>query len=370
MLTLDDDAASLVMRLVDAAEASGGNHNSDECNTIVEEMKGFLSSGWQCGKDCGFSGSYGACSLHEAQCNPTIEESNVNLLHVSIGSDADDQLVFSGDEIEIDLSASTYTIGDTGCAALCDSLTNNINLAHISVLDLEANGLSSAGGSALAAALQGGVAPNLTHLLLGCNSIGRDGAIELAAALYFCPLLLSLDLHGNSVGDDGCVAIGAALTAGAVPSLDLLDLSANRIEDRGCIALAPLFGGGLSSQSCCPLMTSLNLRENGIESSAALFVGATTLSSLTALDLSWNSIASFEALSQALAYNGTASMCPSLLELNLKGNSLSDASSVRLCIALRESGATPKLIIEESETIGQGDDDSCGVGEGRLQSCL
>jgi len=366
-----DDAVSLIMRFVDATDASG-DHNSDECNTIIEEMKGFLSrSGWQCGKDCGFSGSYGACSIHEDegcdQCD-NIEEANM-LVYVSIGSedDEDQQVLLNGDEI--DLSGSAYTIGDTGCAALCDSLTNNIHIAAraLCVLDLEANGLSSVGGSALAAVLQGGVVPNLTHLNLGCNGIGQDGAIELAAALHCCPLLSSLDLHGNAVGDDGCVAIGAALTAGAVPSLDMLDLSANRIEDRGCMALAPLFGGG--SQPCCPLMTRLNLRENGIESSAVLFVGATTLPSFTALDLSWNCIASFEAFSQALAYNGTTSMFPSLLELNLKGNSLSDASCVRLCTALRNGGATPKLIVEAgSETIVQGDD--CGVGEGRLRSCL
>jgi hypothetical protein len=440
MLGDDADAASLIMRFVDATDADADHKKnrmtwSDECNTIIKEMKGFLSSerGWKCGKDCGFSGSYGACSIHEDQdqcCNDNIKEAiniNTNIneheLYVSFGSDNnnennnenDQQVLLNGDAI--DLSGPAYTIGDTGCAPLCNSLANNIHIAAgtraLCVLDLEANGLSSVGGSALAAALHRGVAPNLTHLNLGCNGIGRDGAIELAAALALrcCPLLLSLDLHGNGVGDDGCVAIGAALAAGAVPSLDMLDLSANRIEDRGCIALAPLFGfgfgfggagagagaGGSQSQSCCPLMTRLNLRENGIESSAVLFVGATatattlttlttrttltTLPSFTALDLSWNSIASFEAFSQALAYNETTStsMFPSLLELNLKGNSLSDASCVRLCTALRNSGATPKLIVEEgSETIvglqsedyGNGDGDGDGVGEGRLRSCL
>ena len=458
---LDDDAAiSLIKRFVEATEASGGDdhkNSSDECNKIIEEMRGFLInsrnrsvSGWQGGKDSGSYGErYGACSVHgdeddegcDDQCNnieEIEEEANHDatmLVYVSIGSpdnddnddddDDEQQVLINGDEI--DLSGSEYTIGDAGCIALCNSLTNtntnnsthtsiamSIAVRALCVLDLEANGLSSVGGSALAAILQKSILPNLTHLNLGCNGIGPDGAIELAAALslHCCPLLLSLDLHGNAVGDDGCVAIGAALSAGAVPLLDMLDLSANRIEDRGCMALAPLFGFGFGfggdrgseshspspsqSQSCCPLMTRLNLRENGIESVAVLFMGATTMTmtatttfpSFIALDLSWNCIASFEALSQALAYNRTTqtSIFPSLLELNLKGNSLSDAGCVRLCTALRNSGATPHLIVEggaeggvgggvgagagSEETIVQVQGNDCGVGEGRLRSCL
>lgn len=74
-------------------------------------------------------------------------------------------------------------------------------------------------------------------------------------------------------------------------------------------------------------------------------------------------------------------MCPSLLELDLKGNSLSDAGCARLCATLRASGATPLLILEGAEAVGLGQggadgppmsENSCGGGEGRLQlhSCL
>jgi hypothetical protein len=290
------------------------------------------------------------------------------------------QLMFEVTGDEIDLSAPEYAIGDVGCIVLCNSLTNNNAAPTLCMLDLEANGLSWVGGSELAAALRGGAAPGLTHLNIGCNSIGGKGAAALADALSCCPLLLSLDLHGNAIGDDGCVAIGVALAAGAVPSLDLLDLSANRIEDRGCAALSPLFGVGVArvDGSCCPLLTHLNLRENGIESIAALFgeevATAATLPLLTLLDLSWNCIADFGALSEALAFRGSSSMCPSLLEFCLKGNSLSDAGCARLCAALRASGATPLLIFEAALAVEQrgvdGPPSGGDGGEGRLRRCL
>jgi Leucine-rich repeat (LRR) protein len=169
------------------------------------------------------------------------------------------------------------------------------------------------------------------------------------------------------------------LAAGALPQLYLLYLSANRIEDRGCAAImAPLFGS-----CCCPTLTFLNLRENGIESVTPLFgayvdngvagvqAGAgpgaattatvqaiVTLPSLTTtLDLSWNciGIANLEALAEALAVRSSltnsSSLRPSLTELDLKGNLLSDACCARLCAALRASGATPLLILDtESES--------------------
>ena len=301
----------------------------------------------------------------------------------------DEQLVLkeTGDEIdltsdEIDLSGPEYAIGDAGCTELCKSLTNNNVAATLCMLDLEANGLSWAGGSELAAALRRGAAPELTHLNIACNSIGGNGAAALADALSCCPLLVSLDLHGNAIGDDGCVALGAALAAGAVPSLDLLDLSANRIEDRGCAALAPLFGVGETRMdgSCCPLLAHLNLRENGIESISALFgekvagSTATTLPFLTLIDLSWNCVANFGALSEALAFSGSSSMCPALLELDLKGNSLSDAGCARLCTTLRASGATPLLILDAAQAVEQGGSDSPPSGgdggEGRLRGYL
>jgi hypothetical protein len=169
------------------------------------------------------------------------------------------------------------------------------------------------------------------YLNLSCNSISGHGAAELTAMFSQCPLLAFLDLDGIAIGDEGCMTLGAALVARAVPSLNLLDLSTNHIEDRDCVALAPLFGGGVRVDgSCCPSLTHVTLRENGIELCVTFFVGggkevagaamATMLPSLTLLDLSWNSIANFGVLLQAPAFSGSSSMCPLLLELDLKDN--------------------------------------------------
>jgi hypothetical protein len=315
-----------------------------------------------------------------------------------------------GDEIDIDLSGQEYNIGDLGCTALCNYLNNNKATALcITMIDLEANGLSWVGGQQLAATLRGGACCELLHLNLGCNGIGMAGAVAIADALRqkSCPLLQSLDLHGNGIGDDGCVKLGAALAAGALPQLDLLDLSANRIEDRGCVALAALFGVPTRvdeyGSPCCPLLTFLNLRENGIESVTALFgemlteVGAGaatvqathTLRLFTTLDLSWNCIANLEALLEVLAVRTnslteSSSLCPALTELDLKGNSLSDVGCARLCGALQASGATPLLQceadIDTTQTLEQGIVDGTlsppsansngECGEGRLRRYL
>ena len=319
---------------------------------------------------------------------------------------------------EIDLSAPTYTIGDAGCTALCNILsapittttTTTPNLfVNITTLDLEANGLSSLGGCALARALQAGAAPSLAHLNLGCNTISGHAAKKIAAALRnaCCPLLQSLDLHGNAIGNHACVALGDALANGACPKLQMLDLSANRIEDAGCNALAALFG----TRPCCPLLAHVHLRENGIESIETLLAGATlhsnnnnnnnttnnnttvtttTLPDLVLLDLSWNSIGTFEPLARALSGSSTAGgrvrlACPALAELDLCGNALSDAACQRFCNDLQASGATP--LLQNSQTGGGGGpDQAAGVvlvvqaetngdagrrgSEGRLRRCM
>jgi hypothetical protein len=90
------------------------------------------------------------------------------------------------------------------------------------------------------------------------------------------------------------------------------------------------------------------------------------------LDLSWNSICNFESLVQALGIptNGS-SLCPALVELESKGNALTDAGVARLCGALQASGATPLLKggaaeggMESDPPEGSDDD------KGRLRRCL
>ena len=324
------------------------------------------------------------------------------------------------DDEEIDLSR--HFIGDKGCSLLLSTRPLPTTLRS---LDLESNGLSPHGGTILASALCDAT-PNLTYLDLGCNGIGGVGAEAIAVALSAgcCPVLSHLDLHGNAIGDTGCRAIGEMLGMGEMRRLEFLDLSANRIEDDGCRALAPLFGGvvvgigvGVNSEemvrscgvrrirSCCPLLTDINLRENGIESITSLLSLVshhqelawkeedipfaqdtldTPLPLLTFLDLSWNCIADLGPLSDALtgvhrAGVGILSL-PALKELDLRGNGRTDVDCRQLNMSFKDSGATPLLECYdggEVEMIEKEDDTGEGVrvlrdegGEGRLRRCL
>ena len=289
-----------------------------------------------------------------------------------------------------DIDFSSRIIGDAGCMALSASLASATGPGpSLESLDLESNGLSWVGASALADALRGRAAPMLAFLDLSCNNIGPQGSAALASALALgcCPHLGHLDLHGNAIGDDGCVALGAAFASGALPDLALLDLSANRIENRGCAALAPLFGGGSACRAdhrrgstCCPLLTVLILRENGIETIASIIRAEESRvvvevetelearSPLTFLDVSWNCITDFGALSGALG----SSLCPSLEKLDLRGNSLGDAGCLRLLASLRACGATPLLRCygASEDVAGTGKDEEVEGGEGQLRRCL
>ena len=257
---------------------------------------------------------------------------------------------------DVDLSSDKYTIGDAGCSQLAQSLStangNNTTCnIYIRTLDLEANGLSAVSGFTLATAVIASTTAasihtiplfsRLQNLNLGCNGIGPDGFETLALQLCHLPHLESLDLHGNGIADKGCVALSSSLCA--LKFLRVLDLSANRIENAGAAALGVLFqsdddddddGGESSSKNskrqCCCRLTTLNLRENGIESIDALISDRSTSTDISAceleaLDLSWNSIVSFDALLE------NKYRYPKLTELELKGNALSDAECVSFC---------------------------------------
>jgi hypothetical protein len=355
-----EEATSLMQRWLAVHEDEEGN---DTHANMRQEMRGFLSR-------------QGA-----AEARPR------NVVHLSLGpsyaplavalevdSDFNDEVLVA----EIDLSSADYLIGDEGCAALCESLLSTLpqhqqrhgeegrSVSPWSTLDLEANGLSAASGTCLAAALMADALPHLTHLSLACNSLGA--VPQLARALARCPHLDYLDVHGCSLGDEGCVALGDVLSS--LPALTHLDLSANRIQDQGCTALAPLFTGA------CPRLTHLNLSENGIASISGLVTTTTTivLHCLTTLDLRWNCITDLAVLADAWQVDDPASSstspCPALVALHLQGSALSDVACARLCVTLRTSGAAPQLD-DDLLVLAPADDTVCaGVGEGRSRASL
>lgn len=297
------------------------------------------------------------------------EDNDVIVQYVPIGCDGE-QLALLDSEIHL----SEHTIGDAGCAVLCTALSN----VSVKVIDLDSNGITCIGGTALGKALAGGAAPLLTHLDLMCNSIGSAGACALAAALPRCELLTYLDLTGNGIGDEGCIALGAAFSAGCT-RLVHLNLSANGIDDRGCAALSSLFCGNSNANNgnSGKVLGHLDLSENVIESCSSMFGssdeeeegnGNMVASSLQYLDVSWNCIANFEPLQTVFT---RTRCCTALASLRIEGNALCDRECNLFCSTLKASGATPMLECEEDES--ESAEFACEEDDGselRLQQCL
>jgi hypothetical protein len=209
------------------------------------------------------------------------------------------------------------------------------------------------------------------HLNLAYNNIGVTGALIIADALRQmsgCPnVLQSIDLHGNGIGDNGCVALSGVGGWSFATALSALSECQSHRRSRLCgyhgasvwILLLP------DVDVSQPESAYVDNGVAGVQAGAGPGAATTatvqaivTLPSLTTtLDLSWNciGIANLEALAEALAVRSSltnsSSLRPSLTELDLKGNLLSDAGCARLCAALRASGATPLLILDtESES--------------------
>lgn len=100
------------------------------------------------------------------------------------------------------LSVADNTLGPQGAVELAPALGQCLLLAH---LDLEGNGIGNRGADAIASALRS--SPALSHLSLRYNGIGRAGATHLGAALERNTSLTRLDLGYNEVGVRGAAAI-------------------------------------------------------------------------------------------------------------------------------------------------------------------
>lgn len=186
-----------------------------------------------------------------------------------------------------------HNFGDAGTAALAGALTARLRRVHM--LNLELNGISDAGASALAKALQ--TAPLLATLHLDHNWIGAAGGEALAAALQHggAAALRHLALAGNNIGERGATALAAALQSNR--ALQTLNLYSNHIGTSGALALARVLG----SPGAAPLM-DVSLAYNYIDAdgesagaralTAALrHAGTGPASTLRRLDLRWNHFA-------------------------------------------------------------------------------
>ena len=195
----------------------------------------------------------------------------------------------------------------------------------------------------------------ISHLDLGGNKIGAEGAGKLARALCECPALSHLNLRSNGIGDEevgvlgkcfrapllhlnlsgnGIRADGAGRLAGVLSYLKILthlDLRRNMIGAEGAGKLAM----GLAAQ--CPALEHLDLGYNGIGVEGANILALVLLECpLVHLVVDANGIGDEGASNLAV---GLAN-CPTLLFLNLESNRIGDKGATRLAQVL---GQCPTL---------------------------
>ena len=179
-------------------------------------------------------------------------------------------------------------------------------------LNLRANGIRHAGCAVLATRLAG----SLRRLCLASNSIGRDGAVALGAALPSCALEM-VDVSGCSIDTEGCIALAAGVAA-STTLLELL-IGFNRLGPAGVVALA-----------------------------SAL---AAPTSQLVVLDCEWTSAgpAGAEAVGRALLQRGTRPM----QRIDLSSNGVTALAVVPLSAALG-SCSLHTLVLTNNAYLGNG----------------
>ena len=129
------------------------------------------------------------------------------------------------------LNLGGNNIGDEGAIALADELKTNTSIKE---LELYVNDIGPAGATAIAKALEEN--KSLTTLNLNRNKIGPTGATSLAKTLETNTSLTHLNLRCNNSGDTGATALAKALEENK--SIKKINLIHNQIGSEGAIALA------------------------------------------------------------------------------------------------------------------------------------
>lgn len=159
------------------------------------------------------------------------------------------------------LTLEANSLGDEGVEALSIGLRKSTSLATLNLAD---NGIGPTGATALASALA--VSASLTSVTTARNEIG-DGASQLSAAVLAnakiekfngIPIMemrtdshtTELNLNSNGMGAAGAMVVAALLPA--MSSITSIDLSFNSIGSRGATALAPAREPHLASPRAGP----------------------------------------------------------------------------------------------------------------------
>ena len=128
-----------------------------------------------------------------------------------------------------ELGLADNTLADAGCMGLAGALAAG---TRVQVLELGRNGIGAAGASALADAIIAGA--NLEALLLDGNPLTDAGASSLAACLKGGTMALrTLHIQSAGISSDGGSALAAAVAAqrGSAGQLGVLRLQGNFMGD-------------------------------------------------------------------------------------------------------------------------------------------
>ncbi|MFG2292153.1 gala protein [Streptomyces sp. NPDC048603] len=161
-------------------------------------------------------------------------------------------------------------LGPDGAARLLSTATAS---AHASHLLLGTNSIGDEGASALAGALSADPGHHLRTLYLGCNRIGPRGVAELAGALAGDSSVRALWLKRNPVSTEGARALAGLLRRNsALRTLDLVNtglgaegvrLLLDALTERDAPLERLFLGGNGLGPDAAPLLAAL-IREAGV----------------------------------------------------------------------------------------------------------
>ena len=175
------------------------------------------------------------------------------------------------------------------------------------------------------------VAPRLTHLDVGSNTLHNEGAALLAPALRGMTCLQHLNLSYNKVGSRGLAALAPALAA--LPNLHTLDLSGCDLHGEFASLLQPLLakaGSPLRKLALCKTIF-------GWDDAQALAAGLSTAPQLQELNVQGISFRVDQEKGWMALAPGLSSLGPSLqsLSLGVYNQRKSVAASTALAAALQ-----------------------------------
>ncbi|XP_072892145.1 NACHT, LRR and PYD domains-containing protein 3-like [Hemitrygon akajei] len=202
---------------------------------------------------------------------------------------------------------------DSGAEDLGSALSTNPSLTELNLSD---NKLGDSGVKLVSAALRNPEC-KIQKLVLARVGLTDSGAEDLASALSTNPSLTELDLSGNKLGDSGVKLVSAALRD---PECKIQKLGLNNVglTDSGAEDLA-------SALSTNPSLTDLNLSDNKLGDSGVKLVSAALRNPECKIQkLGLDNVGLTD--SGADDFASALSTNPSLTELNLASNSLTDGS--------------------------------------------